>query len=147
MKTIARFFIENDKLTVVLSIGLMILGVMGLGRMNAESFPAVSMATATVITSYDGATAEDIETKITKPLEDEIRGVTGLKDVKSTSQSGLSTIVIRVDMDDPKVDVDETMSDIQKAIDRTTGLPSDLRDPPKFMETHCITTPNKRAGI
>lgn len=141
MKTIARFFIENDKLTVVLSIGLMILGVMGLGRMNAESFPAVSMATATVITSYDGATAEDIETKITKPLEDEIRGVTGLKDVKSTSQSGLSTIVIRVDMDDPKVDVDETMSDIQKAIDRTTGLPTDLRDPPKFMEMNSEEMP------
>jgi multidrug efflux pump subunit AcrB len=141
MKTIARFFIENDKLTVVLSIGLFILGIMGLGRMNAESFPAVSMATATIITSYDGATAADIETKITKPLEDEIRGVTGLKDVKSTSQSGLSTIVIRVDMDDPKVDVSETMSDLQKAIDRTTGLPADLRDPPTFTEINSEEMP------
>jgi len=141
MKNIARFFIENDKLTVVLSLGLVILGIMGLGRMNSESYPAVSMATATVITSYDGATAADIETKITKPLEDEIRGVTGLKDVKSTSQSGLSTIVIRVDMDDPKVDVAETMSDIQKAIDRTTDLPADLRDPPTFTEINSEEMP------
>ena len=36
MKTIARFFIENDKLTVVLSLGLMILGIMGLSRMNSS---------------------------------------------------------------------------------------------------------------
>ncbi|MCO4795444.1 MAG: efflux RND transporter permease subunit, partial [Bacteriovoracaceae bacterium] len=134
MKSIAKFFIDNDKLTVVLSIGLIVLGLMGLGRMNSESFPAVSMATATIITSYDGATASDIETKITKPLEDEIRGVSGLKDVKSTSQSGLSTIVVRVDMDDPKVNVQESMSDIQKAIDRVTDLPKDLREAPTFTE-------------
>ena len=67
------------------------------------------MATAIIVTQYDGATAADIETKITKPLEDEIRGVSGLKDVKSTSQAGLSTIVVRIDMDDSKVDVDEAI--------------------------------------
>ncbi|MFT6067790.1 MAG: multidrug efflux pump subunit AcrB [Bacteriovoracaceae bacterium] len=134
MKTIASFFIENSKLTVVLSIGLVVFGLMGLGKMNAESFPSVSMATGTIITSYEGATAKDIETKITKPLEDEIRGVAGLKRVRSISQAGLSTIVVVVDMDDPRVDVNETMADIQKAVDRTTGLPSDLRDAPKFTE-------------
>lgn len=134
MRTLANFFIENSKLTVVLSIGMVVFGLMGLGKMNAESFPSVSLATATVITGYDGATAKDIETKITKPLEDEIRGVTGLKSVRSISQAGLSTIVIEVDMDDPKVDVSETMSDLQKAVDRTTGLPVDLRDAPKFTE-------------
>jgi len=134
MKNLANFFIENSKLTVVLSIGLVVFGLMGLGKMNAESFPSVSMGTATIITSYDGATAKDIETKITKPLEDEIRGVSGLKRVRSISQAGLSTIVVVVDIDDPKVDVDEAMSDIQKAVDRTTGLPGDLRDAPKFVE-------------
>jgi multidrug efflux pump subunit AcrB len=134
MNTLAKFFIENSKLTVVMSLGLSIFGVMGLLKMNAESFPAVSLATATIITPYDGATAEDIEVKITKPIEDEIRGVSGLKDVRSTSQAGLSTIVVRVDMDDPKVDVGETMSEIQKAIDRTTGLPQDLNEAPKFTE-------------
>ena len=103
-------------------------------RMNAESYPSVSLATATIITNYDGASAEDMEIKVTKPLEDEIRSVTGLKDVKSISQAGLSTIVVRVDMDDSNVDVEKAMSDIQKAIDRTTKLPADLRDPPVFTE-------------
>jgi multidrug efflux pump subunit AcrB len=107
---------------------------MGLKNMNAESFPSVSMATGVIITNYDGATADDMEVKITKPIEDELRGVSGLKDVRSTSQAGLSTIVVRVDMDNPKVDVPEVMSEIQKAIDRTTGLPTDLKDMPKFTE-------------
>lgn len=134
MKNIASFFITNHKLTIVLSIGLFIYGVMGLFRMNAESFPNVNFAMATVITPYDGASAEDIETKITKKLEDEIRGVSGLKDVRSISQAGLSSIFIRVDMDDSNVDVDETMNDIQKAIDRVTDLPRDITEQPKFTE-------------
>jgi len=134
MNALAQFFLRNSKFTAILSFGVIIFGAMGLMRMNAESYPAVSLATATIITSYDGASAEDIEIKITKPLEDEIRSVNGLKDVKSISQAGLSTIVVRIDMDDPNIDVDEAMSDVQKAIDRTTKLPSDLRDPPVFTE-------------
>jgi multidrug efflux pump subunit AcrB len=134
MKNIARFFIENSKLTVVLSIGLLFFGYEGIRKMNAESYPAVSMATATISTFYDGATASDIETKITKPLEDEIRGVNGLKDVRSTSQAGISTITVRIDMDDPKVNVDEAMDELQKAIDRVTDLPTDLKEAPKFTE-------------
>ena len=134
MNTLAQFFLRNSKFTSILSVGFIIFGIMGVLRMNAESYPPVSLATATIITSYDGASAEDIEIKITKPLEDEIRSVTGLKDVKSISQAGLSTIVVRIDMDDSNVDVDEAMSDVQKAIDRTTKLPADLRDPPVFTE-------------
>ncbi len=134
MNTLAQFFLRNSKFTAILSFGLIVFGLMGLMRMNAESYPAVSLATATIITNYDGASAEDIEIKITKPLEDEIRSVAGLKDVKSISQAGLSTIVVRIDMDDPNVDVDEAMGDVQKAIVRTTKLPNDLRDPPVFTE-------------
>lgn len=133
MKRIAKFFIENSKLTIVLSLFLCIYGVMGLKKMNAESFPNVNLAMSTVITVYQGASADDIETKITKPIEDEIRTVSGIKDVRSVSQAGLSSIFIRVDMDNVD-NVDEVMSDIQKAIDRTTGLPNDLIDPPKFTE-------------
>lgn len=134
MKQISKFFIENSKLSIVLMLGMIIYGAMGLKKMNAESYPTVSFATAIVTTRYDGATAQDIETKITKPIEDEIRTVRGLKDVNSTSQSGLSTIVIRVDMDGEGIDVETVMSDIQKAVDRTNKLPSDLIDKPNFSE-------------
>lgn len=133
MKTLATFFVENSKLTIVLSFFLIIYGALGIMKMNAESFPSVSFATAIITTAYDGASADDIETKITKPIEDEIRGVSGLKDVRSTSQAGLSTIVVRIDMDNVD-DVDEVMSDVQKAVDRVSSLPNDLKDAPSFKE-------------
>jgi multidrug efflux pump subunit AcrB len=107
---------------------------MGLKQINAESFPSVNFAMVTIETRYDGASAKDVETKITKPIEDEIRTVSGLKDVRSVSQAGRSKIVVRVDMDNPKVIVKDVMTDLQKVIDRAKDLPGDLREKPKFTE-------------
>lgn len=134
MRNLSRFFITNPKLTMVFVLFLLLWGVMGISKMNAESWPAVDFAVAIVETEYFGATPEDIEVKITKPIEDEIRTVSGLKDVRSISQAGRSKIVIRVDMDNPKVIVKEVMADLQRAIDRAKDLPIDLRDKPKFTE-------------
>jgi multidrug efflux pump subunit AcrB len=133
MGRISKFFIDNYKFTIVLSFFLAIYGVLGLQKMTAESYPSVSFATAYVTTVYDGASSEDVEIKVTKPIEDEIRTVSGVKDVRSTSQAGLSTIVIRVDMDNVD-DVDKVMSDLQKAVDRVNDLPQDIKDPPYFQE-------------
>ncbi len=134
MRNLAKFFIENPKLTFVFTLFLLIWGAMGISRMNAESYPSVDFATAIIETEYFGATPEDIEVKITKPIEDEIRGVSGLKDVRSISQAGRSKIVVRVDMDNPKVVVKDVMGDLQRAIDRAKDLPEDLREKPKFTE-------------
>ncbi len=140
MNQLSKFFIENHKFTIVVTFFLLIYGLMGLNKMTSESYPTVSFATAVVTTVYDGASANDIEIKITKPIEDEIRTVSGVKDVKSTSQAGLSKIVIRVDMDN--VDsVDDVMSDLQKAVDRVSDLPQDLQDAPLFQEINSDEIP------
>ncbi len=133
MRNIAHFFIDNSKFTIVLTLGLLILGIQGLGKMNSESYPTVDFAQAFVTTHYDGASAEDIETKITKPIEDKIREVSGIKDVKSISQAGLSNIFIRADMDNVD-DVDEVMADLQRAVDGVSDLPPDLIDDPVYTE-------------
>lgn len=134
MTNLSRFFVTNPKLTFVLTLFLVIFGVLGLKTMNAESYPSVDFATAIIETEYFGATPEDIEIKITKPIEDEIRTVSGLKDVRSVSQAGRSKIVVRVDMDNPKVVIKDVMSDLQKVIDRAKDLPNDLLEKPKFTE-------------
>ena len=132
MKNLVCFFVNNYKLTIVLTIFLSVYGGMGLKFLKSESFPNVNLAMATITTNYDGASAKDIETKITKTIEDEIRKVSGLKDVRSISQAGLSTIFVRADIDN--VDVEKIMNDLQKSIDRVTKLPNDLRERPIFQE-------------
>ncbi len=132
MKFFVDFFIRNYKLTIVVTLFLVIFGVQGLGRMNSEAWPQVDFATAVITTQYKGASPEDMEALITKPIEDEIRTVSGLKDVKSTSQTGLSMIMVRIDMDN--VDEVEVMDDLQKAVQRVSKLPPDLEQQPLFIE-------------
>lgn len=134
MKNLSTFFISNPKLTAVLTMFLVLYGFMGIKKMNAESYPSVDFATAIIETDYFGASPEDIEIKITKPIEDEIRGVSGLKDVRSVSQAGKSRIIVRVDMDNPNVIVKDVMSELQRSVDRAKNLPVDLLDKPKFTE-------------
>lgn len=130
--TMAKFFIDNHKFTIVLMIGLSLFGYLGMTGLNSETFPTVNIGSVVITTRYPGASAADIESKITKPIEDEIRKVRGLKEVKSTSQEGLSRIVTVVDVD--YYDPDEVNSDVQRAVDRTPGLPVDLPNPPTFLE-------------
>ncbi len=132
MKFFIDFFLKNYKLTLVVTLFCIVLGLQGLNRMNAESWPQVDFATAIITTQYKGASPEDMEALITKPIEDEIRTVSGLKDVKSISQTGLSTIIVRIDMDN--VDEKEVMDDLQKAVQRVSKLPADLEQQPLFTE-------------
>lgn len=132
MRKLSEFFLKNFKLTVVLTFFVVIFGVLGLRSMNAESWPSVNFATAIITTIYPGASPEDIEALITKPIEDEIRTVSGLKDVNSQSRTGQSVIVVRIDMDNE--DEEEVMDDLQKAVQRVADLPSDLEQQPRFLE-------------
>jgi multidrug efflux pump subunit AcrB len=131
MLNLTEFFLNNKKFTFVLMVFVTLFGLGGLLQLNAESFPAVDFAMAQVTTVYDGASAKVVESKITKPIEDELRGVSGIKDVRSVSQSGLSTIFIRGDIDN--VVVSKLMNDLQRAVDKAK-LPTDLEDPPTFLE-------------
>ena len=89
---------------MVVTIFFLFFGYGGVTSLTAESFPNVDIGTVIINTRYNGATAQDIESKITKPIEDEIRGVTGLKEVKSVSQPGQSKIMTFVDIDQGAID-------------------------------------------
>jgi multidrug efflux pump subunit AcrB len=132
MYSLGKFFLLNYKFTVVMTFFLILFGVSGVLSINSESFPSVNIGAVVITTAYPGATAEDIETKITKPIEDEVQKVSGLKSVKSTSQAGFSTIVTEVDID--KYPVEKVIADLQRAVDRANGLPTDLLEKPLFTE-------------
>lgn len=128
----AKFFLENYKFTMILTLMIVVFGVMGLLKLNSETYPTVDFATATITTRYDGASAEEVETRITKNIEEEIRGVANIKDVRSISQAGKSTIYVRADIDE--VVVEDFMADLQRSVDRVSKLPADLREKPRFVE-------------
>ena len=151
MTALYTLFLDNKKFTLILTIGILLYGLRGIYRMRSESYPQVDFAIAIVTTFYRGASAEDVESRITKPLEDQIREISGIKDVKSTSQSELSTIIVRTDIDN--TDTRAVIDELKGIVDKAEGLPSDLEKRPVFEEIKseefpiaqiAVTGPNDR---
>ncbi len=124
-----RFFVGNPKLTITLSFMIFLSGIMGLFTLNREENPPVDFATATIVSIYPGASPDEVEEQITNKIEEEIRSVEGIRDVRSYSKSGRSSIVIRVEMDG--YNTDKVMDDLQRSLQKAR-ITAKLRDPPIF---------------
>jgi len=74
------------------TLGLVMLGIISFMRLPQELFPPVVFPQVTIVTDYANAAPEEIETLITKPIEEAIGSVSGLKRVESISREGRSTI-------------------------------------------------------
>ncbi|MCB0342967.1 MAG: efflux RND transporter permease subunit [Pseudobdellovibrionaceae bacterium] len=139
MKKVFAFFVENHKLSFLMSFLLLAMGILGLPNLRRESRPPVDFAKANIDTFYPGSSPAEVEEKITMKIEDELRSIEGIKDVTSVSQSGLSAIRVRADMDN--ADTERVMDDVQRAVQRVTDLPKDILDNPKFTKLNAKEIP------
>lgn len=99
-------------------------------KIQREAFPAVSYDIVTVSTIWPGAPTEDVEKFVTIPLEEEIASVSGLQDIDSRTDEGISTVGITID---PGIsDKRKVVNDIQRAVDRVKNLPEEAEDPEVF---------------
>ncbi|MCA9395116.1 MAG: efflux RND transporter permease subunit [Candidatus Omnitrophica bacterium] len=127
---IAELSVKNSLLVNLLSVFVILAGTHAMFRMQREAFPAVDYDIVTVTTIWPGAPTEDVEKFVTIPLEEEISSISGLEEMDSSSDEGLSTIGITLD---PGVkDKRKVVNDIQRAVDRVRNLPAGAEDPEVF---------------
>jgi multidrug efflux pump subunit AcrB len=94
----------------------------------------------TINTVFPGASPEEVNDKVTRVIEDELRGIDGIKDVRSESQSNVSNLTVRVDIDG--VDSNKVVSDIQKAVQRASSkLPPEVLENPRVLEVNAKEIP------
>lgn len=128
-----RFFVDNWRFSVLLSVLILIVGTMSLKLLRKETFPPVNFAVVLISTVYPGASPEEVQDRVTKEIENELKGIDGLKRVKSTSRSESSEIVVEIDIDTRNTK--DIVSDIQKAVQRASGqLPAELFQDPRVVE-------------
>ena len=144
MKSLIEFFLNNNKFTTILLVLIALIGIKGAVSLNSESYPTVNLGVAIIVTPYPGAGPEDVEADITKPIEEKVRTVRGLKDVKSVSQIGLSRIVVRADIDN--YDVDEVMDELEQAISGVSDLPPGIPRP-SYQEVNSEEFPALEIGV
>ncbi len=126
---VISYFARNGRITALLMIFTILAGVLGLASLRRETFPPVDFATSIITTIYPGASPDEVEDQITLKIEDELRSVDGIKDVRSVSQSGRSEIVVRADLN--YHDTDEVMDEVQRAVQRVSDLPASIDDLPR----------------
>ena len=121
----------NHPVTVSLVfITVAILGVFALSKLSINLFPDMGTNSIMVMTSYSGASAEDIETNITKTLENTLNGVSDLKHLSSSSKENVSVITLEFEYG---IDIEEATNNVRDKLDMVKQvLPDGAGNPTIF---------------
>ncbi len=125
--TLAGLSIRRPVATAMVMISVMFIGLMAMFSMKSELLPNMNIPVVTVTTTWDGAIAEDVETQVTKEIEEILPNVEGIDKITSTSTFGKSTIAVEFDYG---IDADIKVTEIQREISKILNdLPDDADTP------------------
>jgi len=125
----------NNKMTVFVIIGMIFLaGIFSYQSMPRESFPEIVVPQIYIATPYPGNSALDIEKLITRPLEKEINGISGVEEIISTSIEGFSTIQVEFDFSVTPTEALRKVKDKVDAAKSDKDFPTDLPADPNVQE-------------
>ena len=126
--------IDNRTAIYIITILISLYGLTKFNSMPKEQFPDIVVPTISVTTIYFGNSAKDIENLVTRPIEKEIKAISGAKvnKVNSISQQDFSLIIVEFDTD---IKTDIARQKVNDALDRARGeLPTDLTQEPNIAE-------------
>nr|MBX2815229.1 efflux RND transporter permease subunit [Saprospiraceae bacterium] len=131
--------VDNGTSVVILMFMILLFGLQAYQDMPKEQYPEASFPTVYVNTPYFGNSAAEIENLVTRPLENEITSVTGLKAVKSISMQDYSVITAEFGTD---MEMDDVLRKVKDAVDLAKGeLPTDLDQDPTVLEVNLSELP------
>ena len=124
---ITNFSIKNRPSVAIITAMLVVGGLVSYLTIPKESFPSIEIPTIVITTLYPGASPGDIESLLTKPIEQEIQSVNDIKEIRSTSSEGVSTVVVEFT---PDVTMDDAFQKIRERVDLAKPeMPSDVEEP------------------
>ena len=110
----------------ILMMLMVVVGVLGLARMNTQFFPTFGVDWISVSVTWPGASAEDIDANIVAAVEPEVRFLDGVKRVVSQSVEGIGSIVVEFE---PGTDLDTALANVENAVSRVATLPEESEKP------------------
>ena len=116
--------------TIMIFVALMVMGVYSLNKLPIDFYPDIDFPAISVITTYAGASAADIETNVTRTIEDNLNSVGNLKDISSTSRDNMSIVVCEFEWG---TNLDEASNEMRDAISFAEQfLPEEVDKPALF---------------
>src|ERR1700676_2228944 len=132
--TISEPFIRRPVGTLLLTLGLALLGLVAYVLLPVASLPQIDLPTIQVSAAYPGADPETMASSVATPLERQLRQIAGITQMTSVSGVGTTTITIQFDLGRS---VDVAAQDVQAAINAAGGdLPKNLPTAPTYRKTN-----------
>ncbi|MEN3037558.1 MAG: efflux RND transporter permease subunit [Candidatus Kryptonium sp.] len=128
--SLPKLSVNRPVSTIMFYIALAVLGAFALSRLAIDLLPKLEPPAVSVVTIYPGASAEDVEQKVTKLIEDEVSTINNVTKVTSSSKDNISIITINFRWG---TNIAEATNDVRDAIDRVKRrLPDDTQEPSIF---------------
>jgi HAE1 family hydrophobic/amphiphilic exporter-1 len=119
--------IKRPVFATMVIMSFMVLGVVSMTRLGIDLFPEVNFPFVNVTVVYPGAGPEEVESLVTRPIEDAVAGINGVKRVISTSTEGVSRVGIELRLE---VDPQAATAEVREKVAAIRGtLPQDIEDP------------------
>ena len=119
--------VKRPVMTTLVFVAVVVLGLFSLNKLPIDLLPNIETNTIMVITTYQGASASDVETNVTRPLESTLNTVANLKNINSTSRENRSLITMEFDYG---MDIEAITNDVRDKLDMVTSfLPDGVSDP------------------
>jgi len=127
---LASWFIQHPIGTVLLTVGLLVLGIIAFPLMPVAPIPEVDLPTIQVSASLPGASPETMASAVATPLEVQLSGVPGIREMTSNSSLGTTSIALEFEL---TKDIDVAAQEVQAAINAASGrLPTDMPNSPTW---------------
>ena len=124
---VSAWCIRNPIPSVLLFIMLTLVGLMGFKSMKVQQFPDIDLPTITVTASLPGVAPAQLETEVSRKIENAIASITGLKNIYTKVQDGVTTITAEFRLEKH---TQQALDDVRAAVQRVRAdLPAALRDP------------------
>ena len=142
--TLTELSIKRPTLIVVIFAALATLGVFGFNQLKVELLPKINTPFVTITTIYPGASPDEVETSVTKVIEDAVSGIDKISTVRSSSGEGISFVQIEFDL---TANVNVALQDAQRKVNEVVNrLPADAK-PPVITKFALDELPVLRMGV
>jgi len=130
--------IKRPVFATVLSLVILLIGLISYTRLSVREYPRIDDPIVSVSVTYRGASAEVVESQVTKPLEDSLSGIEGVEVMTSQSRSETSRINVRFTL---KRDPDSAAADVRDKVARARGKLPDTIDEPIIAKVEADSQP------
>ena len=130
--------IKRPVFATVLSLIIVLIGLISYTRLSVREYPRIDEPVVSVSVTYRGASAEVVESQVTKPLEDSLAGIEGVEVMTSQSRSETSRINVRFTL---KRDPDSAAADVRDKVARARGKLPDTIDEPIIAKVEADSNP------